>query len=88
MQSLQRVAENPSPVLSVLGAALGVFSITKGLWKLVRFVGLFRLFKRFMLAANARLGIVGQPGVLTERERRIVEGRTSASERSSGPMIF
>ncbi|UYV14112.1 MAG: hypothetical protein NCW75_07425 [Phycisphaera sp.] len=88
MLSLQRVAENPSSVLSVLGTALGVFSITKGLWKLVRFVGLFRLFKRFMLAANARLGIVGQPGVLTERERRIIEGRTSASERSSGPMIF
>lgn len=92
MLSLQRVAENPSPILSVLATALGVLSITlsllRGLWKLVRFVGLFRLFKRFMLAANARLGIVGQPGVLTERERRIVEGRTSASERSSGPMIF
>ncbi len=88
MLSLQRVAENPSPILSVLGTALGVVSATKVLWKLVRFVGLFRLFKHCAHAVNARLGIVGQPGVLTERERRIVEGRTSASDRSSGPMIF
>jgi|GEM_PF-4988188 len=88
MLSLQRVAENPSPFLSVLGTVLGVVSITKGLWKVVRFVGLFRLFKRSAHAANARLGIVSQTGVLTERERRIVEGRTSASDRSNGPMIF
>jgi hypothetical protein len=88
MLSLQRVAENTQPILSVLGTALGVVSATKVLWKLVRFVGLFRLFKHCAHAANARLGIVSQPGVLTERERRVIEGRTSASDRAGPPMIF
>ena len=88
MQSLQRVAESWSPALTAIATVLGMITVARGAWKLVRFVGLFRLFKRCAHAANARLGIVSQPGVLTERERRILEGRNSASDRVGPPMIF
>ena len=66
----------------------GFLNGRRGAWKLVRFVGLLRLFRRWSLAANARLGIIDTPGVLTERQRRVIEGRTNASERAGPPMIF
>ncbi|MEQ8316532.1 MAG: hypothetical protein RIE77_11710 [Phycisphaerales bacterium] len=84
----QRFAESWSPALTVAATVLGIVTIARGAWKLVRFVGLLRLFRRWCIAANARLGIVDQRGVLTERERRAIEGRTSASERAGPPMIF
>lgn len=84
----QRFAESWSPVLTVAATALGIITIARGAWKLVRFVGLLRLFRRCCVAANARLGIVDQPGVLTERQRRAIEGQGSASDRAGPPMIF
>ncbi len=88
MLSLQRVAETWPPIISVLTTAIGLISMVKGLWKLVRFLGLCRLFRRCLSAANAHLGIVSPLGVMTERERRFIEGRTSASDRAGPPMIF
>ncbi|MEQ9096989.1 MAG: hypothetical protein RIE32_12085 [Phycisphaerales bacterium] len=83
-----RFAESWSPALSAIATVLGLVSTATGAWKLVRFVGLLRLFRRWCIAANARLGIVAQPGVLSERDRRVIESRTSASERAGPPMIF
>lgn len=83
-----RFAESWSPAVSGIAMALGIASTARGAWKLVRFVGLLRLFRRWCQAANARLGIIDTPGVLTERHRRAIEGRTSASERAGPPMIF
>lgn len=83
-----RFAESWSPALSAIATVLGLVSAAMGAWKLVRFVGLLRLFRRWCIAANARLGIVAQPGVLSERERRVIESHTSASERAGPPMIF
>ncbi len=84
----QRFAESWSPALTAIATILGIITIARGAWKLVRFVGLLRLFRRWCLAANARFGIVDQPGMLNERARRAIEGRTSASDRAGPPMIF
>ena len=88
MSSLTRFADTWLHTIADASLLSSAVALVSGLWKITRFVGLCRLFRRCLSAANARLGIVSPPGVLTERERRIIEGRTSASDRAGPPMIF
>lgn len=88
MSSFSRFADAWLPTITDVSLVASAAGLVASLWKTVRFVGLCRLFKRCCAAANARLGLVSPPGVVTDRERRVIEGRTSASERAGPPMIF
>ncbi|MGD1916953.1 MAG: hypothetical protein ACFCBV_12320 [Phycisphaerales bacterium] len=88
MSSLTRLADTWMPTLIDASLIASVATIVRNLWKITRFVGLCRLFKRACFAINARLGVVSVPGVVSDRERRVIEGRTSASDRAGPPMIF
>lgn len=88
MSSFHRLADNWLPTIADASLVASAVTLAGGVWKAIRFVGLLRLFKRWCVAANARLGVVVPMGVRSERERRIVEGHTSASERAGPPMLF
>ena len=88
MSSFIRVADAWLPTIADISLVFGVLAIVRGLWKIIRFVGLCRLFRRWSTAVNARLGLVSPLGVLTDRERRVIEGHTDATDRAGPPMIF
>lgn len=88
MSSFTRFADTLMPAVVDASLLASAVTIVRNLWKITRFVGLCRLFKRCCIAANAHVGLVSIPGVLTDRERRVIEGRTSASDRAGPPMVF
>lgn len=88
MSSFSRFADAWLPTITDASLVASAAGLVASLWKTVRFVGLCRLFKRCCTAANARLGLVSPLGVVTDRERRIIEHRNSASDRAGPPMIF
>ena len=88
MSSFSRFADALLPTIADVSLTTSVIALASNLWKTIRFVGLCRLFKRCCAAMNARLGIVSPMGVPTDRERRVIEGRTSATDRAGPPLIF
>jgi len=88
MSSFSRFADALLPTIADVSLVTSAIAMASSLWKTIRFVGLCRLFKRCCAAMNARLGIVNPMGVLTDRERRMIEGRTSATDRAGPPIIF
>ena len=88
MSSFSRFADAWLPTVVDVSLVASAICLVHGLWKIVRFVGLCRLFKRCLAGANARLGIISPLGVVTDRERRAIEHSTSATDRAGQPMIF
>ena len=88
MSSFSRFADTWLPTIVDVSLIASAVGLARSLWKTVRFVGLCRLFKRCCVATNARLALVSPLGVVTDRERRIIENRTSASDRAGTPMML
>lgn len=88
MSSFSRLADAWLPTIADVSLISSAITMVGGLWKITRFVGLCRLFKRCCFAANARLGVISPLGVLTDRERRFIENHTSTADRVGPPMIF
>ena len=88
MSSFSRFADTWLPTIADVSLFTSAVALVHGVWKTIRFVGLCRLFKRWCAKTNAHLGIVSPPGVLTDRDRRVIESRTSATDRAGPPIIF